>query len=49
MQCALLVLSGGSRGLLCEGQQARLVQQVRHEHQQGLLGTQDFANQDQAQ
>jgi hypothetical protein len=38
-----------SRGLLGEVQQARLLQHVRQEREQGLIGTQDFAHQHKTQ
>jgi hypothetical protein len=49
MQRALRSLHAWNRGLLGEVQQARLLQQVRKEHKQGLIGTQDFAHQHETQ
>jgi hypothetical protein len=49
MHRALLSPHGWSRGLLGEVQQARLLQQVRKEREQGLIGTKNFADQHEAQ
>jgi len=49
MPRALLSPQGASRGLLGELQQASLLQQVRQECEQGLIGTKDFAHQHEAQ
>jgi hypothetical protein len=44
MYRALLSPPGSSRGLLGKAQQARLLQHVRNEQEQGLLGAQNFAD-----
>jgi hypothetical protein len=49
MHRALLSPHGSSRGLLGEIQQARGLQHVREEHEQGLIGTEDFADQHETQ
>jgi len=49
MQRAPLSPHGGHRGLLREVHQASLLQHVRQEREQGLIGTQDFAYQHEAQ
>jgi hypothetical protein len=49
MHRALLSPHGESCGLLREVQQPRLLQQVRQEREQGLIGPQNFAHQHEAQ
>jgi hypothetical protein len=49
MQRALLSPPGWSLGLLREVHQARLLQQVRKEREQGRIGTEDFTDQHEAQ
>jgi hypothetical protein len=49
MDRALLAPHGGRRGLLGELEQARLLQYARQEREHGLIGTQNFADQDEAQ
>jgi hypothetical protein len=49
MQRALLAPHVWGLGLCGEGQQARLLQNVGKEHELGLIGTEDFANQHEAQ
>ena len=49
MHRALPSPHGRRRGLLGEVELARLLPQVRQEHEQGLIGTQDFADQHEAQ
>jgi len=45
MQRARLWPHGWSRGLLGEVQQARLLHQVRQEHEHGRIGPEDFTDQ----
>jgi hypothetical protein len=45
MQPALLWPHAWSCGLLREVQHARLLQQVRKEHEHSLIGTEDFTDQ----
>jgi len=44
MHRALLTPHGWSLGLLREVYQARLLQQIRKEREQGSIGTDDFAD-----
>jgi len=44
MHRALLTPHGRSLGLLGEVHQARLLQQIRKEREQGRIGTEDFAD-----
>jgi hypothetical protein len=46
---ALLTPHGGHRGRLRELDQARLLERVRQEREQGLIGTEDFPDQHDAQ
>ena len=49
MQRAQLWLPRGSQGLLGEVPQARLLHDVGEPHESRLLGTENFADQDEAQ